>query len=497
METRDPRTCKTIFLGEPMLKNKKLFFLLPLLSFLVYAPSLFHFFVSDDFFLIEAVKSDGPLGIWTSAGEMFFRPIISITVWINYHLFGLNPFGYHLTNLIFHAANSVLVGVLFFLLWNHFSKKPTSPLIAGLVGLFYSLLLSHDEAVIWISGRTDIFATFFSLVSIVSFVKYLENYSKKYLVISLVSVFFGLLSKESVVLIGLLYFILLLFHFRHNLKSSFKTILILVAPFVIISIVYVLIRSMVLGTLIGGYPIQYRSFMIWNIKFIMISLLPQHDWFETHNRIISSVLLILFSIMSYLSWKKGNRITLLVPVLFFALSVVLYIPALPYGVSFVTHEGGRFLYLPSIAWVIGFAWMLSIFSQKIQSYTLIVLICIYSVLQLSNIEKWTVASDISLEYLECVQEFDSSQQIISLNPRDNYIGAYIYRNGLENAVRLFDETPPDIIVSDSLLLSLTIDFDLASETVCYDDSFYLKNGLIIEPNDPDSFFTLKNMLQSK
>ena len=60
------------------------------------------------------VKSPAGLGrIWVSKDSPQYYPLTHTTFWIEYHLWGLTPSGYHVTNILLHAAGALLVwGIL-------------------------------------------------------------------------------------------------------------------------------------------------------------------------------------------------------------------------------------------------------------------------------------------------------------------------------------------------------------------------------------------------
>src|SRR3989304_4078349 len=100
-------------------KNLSAFLLLIILPVLLYANSFKNGFVFDDLPLIvenPGIRSlgniPGMLGVYT--GDPSYRPLRFISYAIDYYFWGLNPVGYHLSNIIFHIASSLLVfGVIF------------------------------------------------------------------------------------------------------------------------------------------------------------------------------------------------------------------------------------------------------------------------------------------------------------------------------------------------------------------------------------------------
>src|SRR5437016_4347707 len=115
------------------------FFGFLLLACVAFGPILRSGFVSDDFNLIHSVASKGPFGFFTFPPTDYFRPLISLTVWLDYHLYGLNPVGYHVTNLLVHTANSLLVASLATTLYAR--VRPERSALFGLaIGAIYCVL---------------------------------------------------------------------------------------------------------------------------------------------------------------------------------------------------------------------------------------------------------------------------------------------------------------------------------------------------------------------
>ena len=88
-----------------------------------------------------------------------YRPITGLTYWIDHRLFGPNPFGFHLENLLWHTATALLVFVLLRELW------PAEPLMAFVAAALFAVHPVHTEAVAWVSGRAEVLAAFWGLLA--------------------------------------------------------------------------------------------------------------------------------------------------------------------------------------------------------------------------------------------------------------------------------------------------------------------------------------------
>jgi tetratricopeptide (TPR) repeat protein len=92
-----------------------------------------------------------------------FHPVTSLTFYLNYLVGGLDPFGYHLVNVIIHGLNAVLTFVFLFQILGHRALWT-----AAAVAAIFAIHPSHVEAVVWITARKDVMCTFFILLSLIA-----------------------------------------------------------------------------------------------------------------------------------------------------------------------------------------------------------------------------------------------------------------------------------------------------------------------------------------
>jgi hypothetical protein len=142
-----------------------------LLSVGLYARTLDGWFLSDDG-MIGTVIPDGTRVNWDHVRRTFatdwgggshvgyYRPVVVVTQAIDAALWGLDPWGYRLTNMLLHG----LSGFLLFELARSFGLRLPAAVVTGLVFVVHPM---HVESVAWISGRTDVLATVFVLAMLV------------------------------------------------------------------------------------------------------------------------------------------------------------------------------------------------------------------------------------------------------------------------------------------------------------------------------------------
>lgn len=196
--------------------KKKAFFLILLavvlaLTGVVYfeAPR-FGFIHLDDFdYVIENPYVKGGLTwrnvkwAFTSFHACNWHPLTWLSHMLDCELFGLDPMGHHLTNLIFHLASTA---VLFILLRLATGSLYRSAFVAAVFGV-HPL---HVESVAWISERKDVLSAFFWMCSLLAYVFYVRRGGKRRYLLAAAFFVLGLMSKQMVITLP---FVMLLMDF--------------------------------------------------------------------------------------------------------------------------------------------------------------------------------------------------------------------------------------------------------------------------------------------
>lgn len=194
--------------------------LIALVSAVPYLPALGYDFVSfdDNDYITDNPylrSPDIPFVKWafvTFYPDNWF-PIVWISYGVDYAIWGLNPMGYHLTNILLHMLNTLLVVLLTArLLKEAFGAlNDTGFFMAALVGIIFGLHPLHVESVVWVSERKDVLYALFWLLSLLAYIKYAERgaFNKKlYYVLCLASFTFSLMSKPMAVTLPLVLLII-------------------------------------------------------------------------------------------------------------------------------------------------------------------------------------------------------------------------------------------------------------------------------------------------
>lgn len=176
-------------------------------AFLVYANTLKHGYVLDDFSVIKEnyvvkqgldgiptiLKTGYRFGYWNSPDNLY-RPLPLIMFAIEWHFFPDNPSVSHFINVILYALLCVLLFILLIRLLPSFSLH-----FSLIAVLLYALHPIHTEVVANIKSRDEILAFLFVVVSTLLFLKHKQSPKWFWLVGALFSFLLAMLSKESAI----------------------------------------------------------------------------------------------------------------------------------------------------------------------------------------------------------------------------------------------------------------------------------------------------------
>lgn len=127
----------------------------------------------------------------------YYRPLLFVSFWFDKQWWGLEQSFMHLGNVFLHLANAILV---YFFAFRVFALLGfVSSLAAMSASLLFALHPINIEAVAWISGRSDVLAGFFVLVSLLSFLSSLKGLNPLWSFSAAVSLFLACLVKETAV----------------------------------------------------------------------------------------------------------------------------------------------------------------------------------------------------------------------------------------------------------------------------------------------------------
>ena len=252
--------------------------ILGLLIVLLYIPSLTNGFVWDDHFVVvhnDFIKSASNLKlIFTKqyltaasdmslvgvkdigSGESSYRPMVTLSFFLDYAIWKLKPFGYHLHNLLLHGGNSLFV----FFLIVHLGMNTRTAFISALLFAWHPL---HMEAVGGIANRDDLVCMFYAMASFLIYIRLdsLRGIGRQAAyTCSLICLALALLAKEMAFIFPFLFMLCdLCFTYQGRVKACFLKRRYLYSGYVVLLIVYGILRFWILrnayaphGELLGG-----------------------------------------------------------------------------------------------------------------------------------------------------------------------------------------------------------------------------------------------------
>jgi tetratricopeptide (TPR) repeat protein len=206
------------------------YIILALITFVVYFQVVsFGLIVFDDLQIIERAKTHSEENIMvasfkydayfkSTANSNFYRPVQNLTILLDAKFSQLGYTSFHVTNLLLH----ILVVVSLFTL---ITKLKINKLVALFISLFYAVHPLFAFNVAWIASRGDLLATLFSILATISFIKYLEERKTSLIVLNLLFMLFGMLSKEIASVLPVLFMSYFFFvYYGKNDKSEISSI---------------------------------------------------------------------------------------------------------------------------------------------------------------------------------------------------------------------------------------------------------------------------------
>jgi protein O-mannosyl-transferase len=272
--------------------------LISLFSFLAYANSLGGAFVFDD---TDQIVENQNIRSWDNLATAFtthvwafreqsgalnvppplpyYRPLFTVMLTVEYHLFGLWPQGWHLVSLLLHLLCAA--GVFYVIL-----RMSGRNLLALFAAIVFAVHPVHTESVSWISGMTDpLFGVFF----LASFYLYLKARvpadrgprTQGMFVFSLVIFVFAAFAKETALSLVVLVFGYEMIESSGKKAERFITATKRALLYAAAALVYLVPRYLVLGELMWRNPQapdRPLTYTLLTLPFVICSYVAHLLW---------------------------------------------------------------------------------------------------------------------------------------------------------------------------------------------------------------------------
>lgn len=433
----------------------------------IFSPMLNNYFVGDDFTWFrwmadcKGILCKEPLmriiQFLADSQGFFYRPGTKIYFYFMYSTFWLNQVVYHLVSVILHS----IVVLLFFLLARKILKNN---LLSAFAAFIFIIMSGYSEVVFWISSTGYLFNAVFTLSSILLFSLWIEKKKNIYYILSLLSIFLGMLFHENGIVIPLLIIVYSFFaNNEKNIKGIFKDIhnILIFLPIPI----YLIIRYSSNSHWFNGdysynllkLPMNFFGNFIGYVSIIFFGpiTMPIYEKFRNfakENVFISTiVILAVFCLVVFLGKKYFHKITkddkriVLFGLLF---SVISLLPFL--GLGNITS---RYSYLASLGLILIFVLVINKIYVYLKSYgreiavmSMVIAISIFSLLHIIQVQQihndWKTAGDKTKKFLTSIDELYSDSwatkpiKMRFVNTPIKNGDAWVFPVGLEDAVWL-------------------------------------------------------------
>ncbi len=171
-------------------------------------------YVTENTHVQAGLSRESIIWAFTATDVSNWHPLTWLSHMLDYQLYGMNPKGHHLTNVFFHLANTIF---LFLILKWMTGALWRSTFVAAL----FALHPLHVESVAWVAERKDVLSTFFWILTIWTYLRYVERPAFNRYLLILFSLTLGLMAKPMLVTLP---FVLLLLDYwpldRFQLSQS-------------------------------------------------------------------------------------------------------------------------------------------------------------------------------------------------------------------------------------------------------------------------------------
>ncbi|MFZ3114598.1 MAG: tetratricopeptide repeat protein [Syntrophales bacterium] len=160
-----------------------------------------HVYVTEKTQVLAGLSGDSLRWAFTATDAGFWHPLTWISLMLDHELWGLNPGGYHLSNLLLHITATLL-------LFAGLQRMTGSLVRSAFVAALFALHPLHVESVAWIAERKDVLSAVFWMLSLLLYARYVEKPGRLRYGLVLLSFLLGLMAKPMVVTLP---FMMLLF----------------------------------------------------------------------------------------------------------------------------------------------------------------------------------------------------------------------------------------------------------------------------------------------
>jgi tetratricopeptide (TPR) repeat protein len=221
---------------------------------------------------------------FTTDYACFWHPLTWLSYLLDWQLFGSKPAGYHLTNLIFHVVNTVL---MFIVLTQMTHRVWPSAFVAAM----FALHPLHVESVAWIAERKDVLSTFFWMLTMWAYLRYVKRPGVTRYLLTLLTFALGLMAKPMLVTLPVVLLLLDYWPLARTLQDQEKKhtdtcfhrlypLILEKIPFIVLSVVFSVITFLAeqSGEAIAPLTVSSIKPRIYNALISYVKYIEKMIW---------------------------------------------------------------------------------------------------------------------------------------------------------------------------------------------------------------------------
>ncbi|MBT0652303.1 tetratricopeptide repeat protein [Geomobilimonas luticola] len=329
---------------------------------------------------------DANLVSWafTNHAVGWWMPLTWLSFALDYHFWGLNPLGYHLTNIVLHAVNTGLVVLIAARVANYAVPESVSDcprwLFAGallLAGLLFGIHPLRVESVAWATERKDVLNGLFFFGAVLAYLRYVRKRDtggagagRDYL-LAVVLFCCSLMAKQVSVVLPVMLLVLDWYPLDRLRRMGLRAVLLEKVPFLALSVAMTVFtitiamqdNALALGlsfgqrlVISGNAVFEYVRLLLYPVGIIPVYIIPQPiPGAYTAKTIIAVLVCVGVAAGWKRAWLPAIWLCFLLPL----------VPVLAFTQNGIQAFAARFTYLPSVAPSIATALALIVFLPKL------------------------------------------------------------------------------------------------------------------------------------
>ncbi len=345
-----------------------------------YAPALNGGFIWEDIKVFFGASDYIPF-----FENAFHRPLYEVSMVLDHRVWGENPVGFHITNVLVHAASSILVFVLGVYLFE-------GTLLPFLAALLFALHPVNTEAVSWVSARAELLMTAFFLAAFILYLQYKKEGRTAALIASMLFFLLSALSRQAALI-----FPLFILAYEVTLKATSlrdtaerKKLYLAAGSSALTAALYL---AFFRGTgeffPAGGFALKQLSNSLSALGYYLVKLaVPLHLNFlpTVPDGIIYAIVALLPLGVAAVLYSEGKRRL----VFLVSWTIITLLPSILTAMTDIEYPvGERFLYLPSA----GFCLLLAagagaVGNKKIIAAVFVPLLALYTAGTFDRVQTW-------------------------------------------------------------------------------------------------------------